>query len=165
MEVNRMQLPTLFGSGVPSLKQQTEEILVCNAISERYGQSLTPTEAQQVAAARQKALTATNRVEFTTELAPKLIYEFCDSPFIAPADYANILSELLEIFYHFKNQTNGLMSDDELLEFMSKAFNGSCQGSLELLAHRELETLSRRLREGGDIAPPAYESEDDEFDE
>lgn len=143
-----MELSLLVSGSSAMRAAQTEAILKCNEISQRYGQALTPRQARAVAEAQQAALVATHRVEFGTALMPKLIYAFCDSPFIPPAAYADTLSELMSLFYHYKNQTGAALSDDELLSFMAEAFNSRCQGSLELLAHRELETLARHLREG-----------------
>ena len=38
------------------------------------------------------------------------------------------------------------LTDDELIEYMRKFFNGSCEGSIELLCSRELDSLARSLR-------------------
>ena len=50
------------------------------------------------------------------------------------------------IFYYYKNETNDLMSDDELIKFMKISYDSICQGSLELLSGRELNNLARTLR-------------------
>lgn len=143
-----MDFPALFFSPA-ELQTTAEEILQYNRISARFGQALTPGQAQMLAEARQQTLQATHRVEFGTGLLQKLVSTFCDSPFIAPADYADTLAALQDIFYHFKNQTQNRISDDELLAAMCSAFNGPCQGSLELLRGRELEKLARLIRCGG----------------
>ncbi len=54
-------------------------------------------------------------------------------------------------FTTLKNETLDRMSDDHLIRFMKKSFNGQCQSSLELIKGRELEKLSRRIRYGNDF--------------
>lgn len=142
------------------VQAQIEELLRYNEVSARYGLALTPQQAQLVAQARQRALSATRRVEFAGGALPKLIYAFCDSPFIAPAAYADTLIELQEIFYYFKNETQDAASDDELIETMCVAFNGVCQGSTQLLAGKVLEEYANTLRGGTPDILPATEEED-----
>lgn len=60
-------------------------------------------------------------------------------------NYTDTLHELIEIFYYYKNQVLDLVSDDELIKFMGKSFNGSCRGSLELLTDRELAKASDNI--------------------
>jgi len=53
-----------------------------------------------------------------------------------------------------------LIGDDELIRFMKDSFDGVCNGSLELLAGKELYRMARNLRYGRD----PYYSEEDEID-
>ncbi|MFR2848817.1 MAG: DUF6323 family protein [Hungatella hathewayi] len=43
----------------------------------------------------------------------------------------------------FSNETLDLVSDDELLRYMRKAFNGVCRGFLNRLSERELFCTNR----------------------
>jgi hypothetical protein len=63
-------------------------------------------------------------------------------------NYAETLHELIEMFYYYKNETLDLISDDDLIKFMHKAFDGICHGSLELLYGRELAKMAKNLRYG-----------------
>jgi hypothetical protein len=76
----------------------------------------------------------------------KLIKAFCDSPYMNKQNYSETLERLLEIFYYYKNETDEKLSDNELIDYMKTFFNGSCEGSLELLESRELDSLARALR-------------------
>ena len=51
----------------------------------------------------------------------------------------------------FKNETLDRMSDDDLIKFMEKSFDGQRQSSLELVNGHELERLSRRIRYDNDF--------------
>ena len=77
---------------------------------------------------------------------PKLIQAFCDSPYIDQENYANTLAELQETFYYFKTEAMDRFSDDELIDYMVKVFNGRAQGSAEYLSGTSLEALARYAR-------------------
>ncbi|MEA4920424.1 MAG: DUF6323 family protein [Clostridiaceae bacterium] len=138
---------TAFSSGLIR-KQAANEIMKCNDYTERYGLILTFEQAVELAETRSFALGSNGRIEIGGGVIDKIIQEFCDSPYISLHDYADILHELIEIFYYYKNETLDLISDDDLISFMKSAFDGVCQGSLELLSGRELNRLAENLRFG-----------------
>ena len=82
---------------------------------------------------RIEILKETGRIEFREGIIDKLIKEFCDSPYTNQENYAETVYELLEMFYEYKNETMDLITDDELIEFMKKSFDGIAQGDLEYL--------------------------------
>jgi len=137
------------------------EIVKCNDFAVNYGLVLTEAQAIELVETRTCSLKENGRVEFGGGVIDKIIKEFCDSPYISMHNYAETLHELIEMFYYYKNETLDLISDDDLLKYMHKAFDGVCQGSLELLSGRELENIARNLRFG--FAPD--DSEDDNADE
>ena len=55
-----------------------------------------------------------------------------------------------EAFYYFKTEAMDQFSDDELIEYMVKVFNGRAQGSAEYLTSTSLEALARYARSGFD---------------
>ena len=72
----------------------------------------------------------------------KLIEAFCDSPYIMQSNYEETLEELQDIFYFFKEEAMEQISDDELIEFMKRDFDGKCQGSIVvLLENGDLEKI------------------------
>jgi hypothetical protein len=129
-------------------KQAVEEIQKCNDFTAQFGLTLTYKDAVELVETRSHALKSNGRVEFGGGVIEKLIWEFCDSPYISMHNYAETIHELTEIFYYYKNETLDLMSDDELIKFMKFCFDGNCQGSLELLSGRELANMARNLRYG-----------------
>ena len=134
--------------GIPggiSLKAETESILACNRFTEKHGLKLTEEQALALAATRENTLKNTNRVEFGKGITVKLIEAFSDSPYITQSNYESVLHDLIESFYHFKNETHDVLSDDELVGFMKREFNGACAGSFELLNGRSLVALAQRI--------------------
>lgn len=100
-------------------------------------------EIAELTESRAEVLRAAGRIEFGGGILPKLIRAICDSPFIEQENYADVLAELQEIFYHFKNETCDRLTDDELIELMVRVFNGRAQGSAEYLAGLTAEALAR----------------------
>ena len=90
---------------------------------------------------------------------PKLIYAFCDSPYIDRDNWESTLAELQEAFYYFKSDSQDKYTDDELIEFMVKVFNGRAQGSAEYLIGTSLDSLCRYARSDYDASNP-YEAGD-----
>lgn len=142
---------TLFSGGLNSAlmqKQAVNEVLKYNDVSAKFGLTLTKNQAVALVESRSIALRETGRIEFGGGVIDKIIFEFCDSHYITMHNYEETLHGLIEIFYQYKNDMLDLMSDDELIQYMKKSFDGICQGSLDLLSSRELDSLARKLRAG-----------------
>ncbi|MGE5330002.1 MAG: DUF6323 family protein [Deltaproteobacteria bacterium] len=133
--------------------QTAEELRECNELTVRFGLFLSEHQIQSLVEKRFEALKNTGRIEFGQGILKKLITEFCDSPYIIQENYEDTILELQDAFYYFKNESNDLISDEELITFMKQKFDGVCQGSLEYLSDMTLEELCRNTRYG-------YERED-----
>ena len=138
-------IPFTFGIAE---KKAMNEVLECNEYTQQFGLSLTQEQALALVETRAKTLQDNGRIEFGGGIFPKLIKEFCDSPFLSVEGYSQELHQLVEIFYEYKNETMDLASDDELIQFMKTAFDGVCQGSFALLSGRELNRMAKNLRSG-----------------
>lgn len=160
----------LLSLSCPDIQLQSrQEILSCNAYSAQFGLMLTPEQAAELADTRNVSLKATGRLEFGGSAVRSLIQRFCDSPYLTKETYTQTLHALIEIFYHYKNVTLDLISDDDLLSFMKSAYDGVCQGSLELLSERELDRLAGNLLSGrpadaNDNAPEDMEEDGEDKD-
>ena len=127
-----------------------EEIRCCNELNQLYGLTLTETDITELVELRGQALQNTGRVEFGGGILPKLIRAFCKSPYVDAYTYAATLGELQDAFYYFKNESEDRFSDDDLIEFMEKVFDGPAHGSTEVLTTISLEELCRWARHGFD---------------
>lgn len=157
-------------SGALVEKQSVSEVMKCNDLTVKFGLILTEKQALALVETRSFALKENGRIEFGGGVIDKIIKEFCDSPYLSMHNYEETLHELLEIFYYYKNEALDLISDDDLIKYMKNAYDGTCQGSLELLSGRELYKLARNLRYGyspdySDDAVELDEDEEDEYDE
>lgn len=129
-------------------KKELERVLECNKKTERYGLILTQDEARNLMVSRKESLTESQRVEFGGGVLPKIIDAFCDSQYINQDNYADILSELQEIFYDYKNETQDELTDDELIKFMRKQYDEICFGDMEYLRSTCLERYAKEVRSG-----------------
>ena len=127
-------------------KNQLQKVMGMNAKTERFGLSLTEEDARMLVEKRLENLKEQRRVEFGEGILPKLIFTFCDSPYLDQGNYADIIAQLQEIFYLYKNESMDELSDDELLSLMKEAFDGECQGSLDFLQETVLEKYARKIR-------------------
>ena len=123
-----------------------EEIRCCEDLNRHYGLTLTEADITELVELRGEALRSTGRVEFGGGILPKLIRAFCKSPYVDPYNYATTLGDLQDAFYYFKNESQDLFSDDDLIEFMEKVFNGQARGSTDVLTTISLEQLCRWAR-------------------
>ncbi len=130
------------------IKLAVSEIISCNEKTLDYGLKLNPSDALSLVETRSEALKSMGRIEFKGGIINKLILEFSNSPYISQYNYVDTINELIETFYYFKNETLDEMGDDDLIFKMKDYFDHNCQGSMELLQHRELETLARCIRYG-----------------
>ena len=134
-------------------RKQTEiaKIKKCNEYTNKYGVALSDNEINKILERREETLKQTGRIELREGIIDKIIKEFCDSPYMNKENFAQNLYELIEIFYEYKNETMDLITDDELIEFMKKSFDGICQGDLEYLSGTVMYRMRENLLRGKHI--------------
>lgn len=138
--------------------RQLVSVKEANGYTKKFGLTLTDEEAALLLKERKEVLKNQERVEFGEGILPKLIYAFCDSPYIYQDNYVETLGRLQDIFYFYKNESLDEITDDELIDFMKDQFDGPCQGSLDYLEDTGLETFARRARFGFSL----YEEENED---
>ena len=138
------QMLELFRGQAPlAVEDAKRELRACNAYTAQFGLQLSEAEIGELVQCRSEALQNAGRIEFGGGILPKLIYAFCDSPYLEPETYETTLAELQEAFYAYK-------TDDELINLMVSVFNGRARGSAEYLIGTSLDALCRYARSGFD---------------
>lgn len=132
------------------------EVLATNRHSQKYGLALTPEDAQEVIAVRNRSVRNSGRVELGIQVIKKIITTFCSSPYININDYTETLNDIIETFYFMKNETEDKIGDNELIDIMKDFFDNSCRGSMELLKNRELPLFAINFRRRIDQAIDSY---------
>ena len=130
---------------------EISNIKKCNEYTSQYGLILSDNQINNLLERRKETLNETGRIEFREGIVDKLIKEFCDSPYINQENYAETLYELIEIFYEYKNETMDLITDEELIEFMKKSFDGIAEGDLEYLSGTIMYKMRENLLNGKPI--------------
>lgn len=131
-----------------SKQLQITQVLETNQFTEKYGLALSKEDAEILAEERVHTLQNEQRVEFGQGILPKIIYTFCDSPYIMQENYCESLIRLQEIFYLYKNEMQDEITDDELLEFMQEQFETVCYGDFDYLESTCLDIFSQAVRAG-----------------
>lgn len=131
------------------IQGQIQKLVETNEMTRTFGLALTEEDAKLLAERRVETLKEQQRVEFGDGILPRLIFAFCDSPYIDQENYVDTISRLQEIFYLYKNESMDELTDDELIELMKDAFDGECEGSLEYLEETALEDFARSIRREG----------------
>ena len=127
---------------------EIENVEKCNKTLERYGMYLSEADIKNIVSCRNEALSSTHRLEIGNGILEKIIIEFCDSQFIEKDEFVDTISELIEIFYFYKNETKDLISDDELIDFMKKSFEQDAGGSVEYLKDTLLAGFAKAVLGG-----------------
>lgn len=129
-------------------KNQLAEVKEAGEYAERFGLMLSEEDAQLLLGERSSVLKREERVEFGGGILPKLIYLFCDSPYLNQDNYVDMLGRLQEIFYLYKNEMQDEITDDELLTFMKEQFDDTCFGDLDYLEGTCLDIFAQAIRAG-----------------
>ena len=61
-------------------------------------------------------------------------------------EYADVLAELINIFYDIKDESLDMLSDDEVINFMYDFFENESGGDIEVMRNRDMEYLCRQIR-------------------
>ena len=136
----------------------------CEKAGERFGLSLSGQQLTALLQNRLVVLEEAGQVELGEGVLPALITAFAPSPYLSQRDPAKTLMELNRLFYLLKNETEGLLEDDELLFAMEKAFDGPAGGSCEYLEGLSVEELCR-LAGGESFQEPPFGFFEEEQDE
>lgn len=140
--MEEMNLLDYLNSG----SNQLERLMTCNQYTQKFGLTITKEDAEILVKDRKDALREQQRVEFGEGILAKLIFTFCDSPYIYQENLVDTIGRLQDIFYLYKNESLDELSDDELVEYMKKSFDGECQGSLDYLEETALDRFARKVR-------------------
>lgn len=132
----------------PKKQLEISNIKKWNEYTSQYGLLLSDKQIQNILNRRKEVLKETGRVEFRGGIIEKLIKEFCDSQYIDQENYESTLYTLLEIFYEYKNETMDFVTDEELIKFMKKSFDGVAQGDLEYLAGTVMDKMKENVLRG-----------------
>lgn len=133
---------------------EKNKLIECNTFLNEYGLSLSSEDISLIIERRSLALKNNKRIELDGEIIDKVIREFFDSPYISNDNLVETINEIIELFYYYKNETNDLISDDDLLKLMRKHYDYFAKGDLDYLSRyffrRNKEEILIKMRERWD---------------
>ena len=129
-------------------KNKADKLVALNEKTAEYGLTLTEKDALEIVRSHRETLGLTDRIEVGDGIVGTIIEMFSKSPYIDKWSYKETITELMAIFYRFKNETEDIVADGELLSVMKNAFDGECNGSLELLENKFLPEYAEKVRRG-----------------
>ena len=124
-----------------------KELHAANDRSARFGLALSEQGIRNVAARRKEALLQTGRIELGSSAVPAVIDGFCDSPYLFSEEYEETLSELVEAFYYYKNESGDQLTDEELICAMRERYD-AFGGSVDAVIGTTLDELCRAAKYG-----------------
>ena len=125
-------------------KKFVENLVDLNAKANNYGLVITENIAREIMLYRQAALIENERVEFKSDAITRLTSAFLQTRYINQEDFADVMGEIINLFYFIKTETGNFFTDDELISEMLKVFTETCFGSIEVMQSKGLEKILRK---------------------
>ncbi len=134
---------------VPQPSVSGQMILQTNERTAKYyGLVLTNAQAMEIAATYHTSLAENRIIEVGCGGISKLIEAFAASSFVYADNYASVIHEMTEAFYHIKREVPIETNDDAVIAAMVDFFDNASHGSIELFLGRDMETLIRYIAKG-----------------
>ncbi|WP_455544239.1 DUF6323 family protein [Intestinibacter sp.] len=107
-------------------EQSSEKLMKLNDESINYGLVLSEKEVNDIMKNTGETLKKIGRIETSTNALEKVITIVYSSPYTDKENYVENINDMQELFYYFKNQVLDLLSDDEVIEILEKAYDEKC---------------------------------------
>lgn len=140
--MNDLILNNLF---IKNDKLIVNDILKLNLVTERYGLILTKDDVQKIIKNKKEILNDMKRIEIRDVIIQKIILNFYDSSYIDKYNYVSIISEIIRVFYIYREEFENILTDDEIIKHMKDGFEGMCAGSVLLLETNYLSKLKENI--------------------
>lgn len=101
-----------------SIEMETEMIMDAMEQYQDDHLMLTKQEVYQLCEKRNTVLNQCERLEMNGGIIGLLIREFMDCPYISQNEFADVMSDLIEVFYTMKNECEDLLDDLHLVQKM-----------------------------------------------
>lgn len=133
-----------------SLETEAEGLLKINRETADDGLVLSRDEAMGLARTHRDALDNCGRIEIGSGTVEKIALAFRNSRYLNQENYAAVLAEATEAFYALKNESEDMISDDELATLLAQGFEQKGGKLSSYLDSAELDRLLRARRYGAD---------------
>ncbi len=124
---------TVFKNGMLSdvhNRYIAKELSVLNKHTEKFGIVLSQKDCTEIAECRSDLLNENERIEVGAGAVKRIIEEFCDSGYVDQRTFKDAVEGLLECFYTIKTETDDLVDDETVLEFLKYMFENEVGGDI-----------------------------------
>ena len=108
-----------------AIQKETDQILENIQNNHKTGLLLTRKEVFQLCEKRNEVLVLCERLELNGGIMDQLIDAFMDCPYITRDEFADVMEEVIEVFYIMKNVCLDLIDDQTMMHYMRKQLDES----------------------------------------
>lgn len=108
-----------------AIQKETDQILENMQNNHKTGLLLTRKEVFQLCEKRNAVLVQCGRLELNGGIMDQLIDVFMDCPYITRDEFADVMEEVIEVFYTMKNECSDLIDDQTMMHYMRKQLDES----------------------------------------
>ena len=130
-----------------AIQKETDQILENMQNNHKTGLLLTREEVLQLCEKRNAVLVLCERLELNGGIMDQLIDAFMDCPYITRDEFADVMEEVIEVFYAMKNVCLDLIDDQTMMRYMRKQLDES-HGVLVMMSDAVNEYCRKTVEKG-----------------
>ena len=130
-----------------AIQKETDHILENMQNNHKPGLLLTREEVLQLCEKRNEVLVQCERLELNGSIMDQLIDAFMDCPYITRDEFADVMEEVIEVFYAMKNVCLDLIDDQTMMRYMRKQLDES-HGVLVMMSDAVNEYCRKTVEKG-----------------
>ena len=130
-----------------AIQKETDQILENMQNNHKTGLLLTRKEVLQLCEKRNAVLVQCERLELNGSIMDQLIDAFMDCPYITRDEFADVMEEVIEVFYAMKNVCLDLIDDQTMMRYMRKQLDES-HGVLVMMSDAVNEYCRKTVEKG-----------------
>ena len=130
-----------------AIQKETDQILENMQNNHKTGLLLTREEVLQLCEKRNEVLVQCERLELNGGIMDQLIDAFMDCPYITRDEFADVMEEVIEVFYAMKNVCLDLIDDQTMMRYMRKQLDES-HGVLVMMSDAVNEYCRKTVEKG-----------------
>ena len=130
-----------------AIQKETDQILENMQNNHKPGLLLTREEVLQLCEKRNEVLVLCERLELNGGIMDQLIDAFMDCPYITRDEFADVMEEVIEVFYIMKNVCLDLIDDQTMMHYMRKQLD-ECHGVVVMMSDAVNEYCRKTVEKG-----------------
>ena len=130
-----------------AIEEVTDHVVENMQSDHKAGLLRTRGEVLQLCEKRNEVWVQCERLELNGGIMEQLIDTFIDCPYITRDEFADVMDELIEVFYTMKNECSDLIDDQHLMHYMRKQLD-ECHGVIVMMSDAVNEYCRKTVEKG-----------------